>query len=233
MDNIPAKTDAVACFLDGQAYRTRVARIHALMDQALIARERLETSVRMRFHTDAGVEAHLEALIALERECCPFLVFALEKRPDEMVLTISGPESAAALLDEAFGGATVCEAVQTPVLRRHTAWAVTAGALTAAFGVATCCALPLALAIFGLGTATSLTIIGAWVAPHKGLVSLIAGVGIACGFLLAYRPHKDQCGGTAACAPPTNAHAMQAVLWLALPLLPGAIFVQRSSVAER
>lgn len=224
MNHSTATTDTVACVLDGQAYHTRVARIHALMEQALISRERLATSVRLRFRLDAGVQENLEELVALERECCPFLVFALEKRPGEMVLTISGPESAAALLDDAFGGAAACHAVKTPVLRRHTVWAVTAGALIAAFGVAACCALPLALAIFGLGTAMSLTMIGTWVAPHKGLVSLVAGVGIASGFLLAYRPRKDLCGG-AACATPAHARAMKAVLWLALLLLLGAIVV--------
>jgi hypothetical protein len=157
MNHRPEQTDVIACVLDGQAYRTRVARIHALMEHELIARERLETAVRLRFRRDAGVEANLEELVALERACCPFLVFALEKLPGEMVLTISGPESAAALLDDAFGGPAACQAVNTPALRRHTAWAVTAGALTAAFGVATCCALPLALATVGLGTATTMT----------------------------------------------------------------------------
>jgi mercuric ion transport protein len=225
MNQMPEKTDVIACFLDGHAYRTRVARIQALMDQALIARERSETAVRMRFRLDAGVEAHLEELVALEQTCCPFLVFALEKRPGEMVLTISGPESASALLDDAFGGAAACQAVKTPALRRHTAWAVTAGALTAAFGVATCCALPLALAIVGLGTATSLTMIGAWVEPHKGLLSLIAGVGIASGFHLAYRPRKNLCSGGSACTMPINAGAMKVLLWLALLLLTGAIVV--------
>jgi hypothetical protein len=61
--------------------------------------------------------------------------------------------------------------------RYRSAWAVTAATLIAAFGVATCCALP--LAIFGLGTATSLTMIGAWIAPYKGLVSIVAAIGIA------------------------------------------------------
>jgi mercuric ion transport protein len=225
MNNIPAKTDAVACFLDGNAYGARVARIQALMAQALIARERLETAVRLRFRLDAGVQANLKELVAFEQECCPFLAFALDTRPGEMVLTISGPESAAALLDDAFGGTVACEAVQTPAPHRRTAWAVTAGALTAAFGVATCCALPLALAFSGLGTAASMTMIGAWIEPHKGLVSLIAAAGIAYGFLLAYRPRQDQCGGAAAGAPPIKARAMQAVLWLALLLLLGAIVV--------
>jgi mercuric ion transport protein len=114
--------------------------------------------------------------------------------------------------------------VKTPARHRQ-AWAVTAGALTAAFGVATCCALPLVLAIFGLGTATSLTMIGAWVAPYKGPVSVVAGIGIASGFLLAYRPCKNQCGGADACATPTHTRAMKAVLWLALLLLFAAMVV--------
>ena len=108
MNNILEKTETVACFLAGHAYRARVARIQALMDQALIARERLEAAVRLRFRRDAGVEAHLKELVALEQECCPFLVFALETLPCEVVLTISGPENAAALLDDAFGGTGAC-----------------------------------------------------------------------------------------------------------------------------
>lgn len=104
MNTIPANTQAVACFLDGQAYRARVARIQALMDEALLARERLETSVRLRFRRVADVETRLTELVALERECCPFLILELETLPGEIVLTISGPESAAALLDDAFGG---------------------------------------------------------------------------------------------------------------------------------
>jgi mercuric ion transport protein len=115
--------------------------------------------------------------------------------------------------------------VKTPA-RQGRAWAVTVGALTAAFGVATCCALPMALAIVGLGTATSLTMIGAWIAPYKGLVSLIAGLGIAAGFGLAYRPRTDQCGGADACATPTKTRAMRAVLWLALLLLIGALVIE-------
>jgi hypothetical protein len=104
MNDTSTKTDAVACFLDGQAYRARVARIHALMEQALMARERLDTSVRLRFRLNAGVETELRGLVALEQECCPFLAFALAQCPGEIVLTISGPERAAALLDEALGG---------------------------------------------------------------------------------------------------------------------------------
>src|SRR5262245_57725589 len=87
MHNTSANTDAVACSLDGQAYRARLAHIQALMDQALMARERSATSVRLRFRLDAGVETRLKELITLEQECCPFLTFELAKHPGEMVLT--------------------------------------------------------------------------------------------------------------------------------------------------
>jgi hypothetical protein len=36
----------------------------------------------------------LKELVTLERECCPFLTFALNTMPGEMALTISGPEHA-------------------------------------------------------------------------------------------------------------------------------------------
>jgi hypothetical protein len=86
----------------------RVVRIQALREQALLSREREETAVRLRFRREADVEIRLKEWVALEQECCPFLVFALETSPGEVVLTISGPESAAALLDDAFGGAAAC-----------------------------------------------------------------------------------------------------------------------------
>jgi hypothetical protein len=106
MNHLPdhENTDAAACFLDGQAYRARIARIRALMEHALIARERVATSVHMRFRRDADV-------------------------------------------------------------------------------------------------------------------------GIAYGFLLAYRPRPERCEGTNACTTSAKAYGMQAVLWLALVLLLGAIFV--------
>jgi hypothetical protein len=67
--------------------------------------------------------------------------------------------------------------------------------------------------------------IGAWIEPHKGLIGLVAGVGTACGCILAYRPRKDQGGGTVAGATPTNVRTMQAILWVALRLFLGAIIV--------
>lgn len=104
MNDTSGKTGPVACFLDGDSYRKRVARIRALMERALLSRERRDTSVRLRFRLDTGVMEELESLAALERECCPFLMLELEKSQSEAVLSIAGPDDSTALLDEAFGG---------------------------------------------------------------------------------------------------------------------------------
>jgi hypothetical protein len=90
----------VACYLDGQSYRERVARIGVLKNKALLSRERLGLSVRLSFRLDFEVLAELEELV---EECCPFLVLALEHSSTETVLLISGPEESASLLDDAFG----------------------------------------------------------------------------------------------------------------------------------
>jgi len=100
----PDTTVPVACYLDRHDYRERVARIGALMDEALLSRERGDSFVRLHFRTDEAAQ-ELETLVALEQECCPFLVFDLQQLKDEAVLTISGPREAGPLLDEAFGGA--------------------------------------------------------------------------------------------------------------------------------
>jgi hypothetical protein len=62
--------------------------------------------------------------------------------------------------------------------------------------------------------------------PSVNSVSgIIASVGIETGFLLAYRSRKAQYGGAAVCATPANTRVMQAVRWLALILLLGAVVV--------
>src|SRR5579883_1791692 len=103
MDEKPVHSNPVACYMDGQSYRERVARIGVLKNKALLSRERLGLSVRLSFRLDFGVLAELEELVALEKECCPFLVLTVEHSSTEAVLLISGPEAATSLLDDAFG----------------------------------------------------------------------------------------------------------------------------------
>ena len=78
-----------------------------------------------------------------------------------------------------------------------------AGGFAAAFGAASCCALPLLLGSFGLGSAWLLAL--AWVAaPHRIALLAIAIVCLASGGgALLWRRHR-----TAVCAPVAGRHPM-------------------------
>lgn len=72
---------------------------------------------------------------------------------------------------------------------------LTLGGLAAAFGAASCCALPFLLATFGLGTAW-LGGIALLAAPHREILLAAAAVGLGSGAVLLWRQQA-----TAACAP--------------------------------
>jgi mercuric ion transport protein len=80
---------------------------------------------------------------------------------------------------------------------------LTLSGLAAAFGVASCCALPLLLTTLGLGTAW-LGGVGLTAAPHR---TLLLGIGALCfagGGLLLWRQQRAAatCAPGTACAPP-------------------------------
>ena len=48
----------------------------------------------LRFRADGDTRARLEAIVAAEAECCPFLDMELCEEADELLLTIVAPEGA-------------------------------------------------------------------------------------------------------------------------------------------
>ena len=50
----------------------------------------------------AGIRGRLEALVAAESECCPFLIFNLYATDPRLVLEVTGPEQAAPIIEELF-----------------------------------------------------------------------------------------------------------------------------------
>ncbi len=76
---------------------------------------------------------------------------------------------------------------------------LTFGGLAAAFGAASCCALPLLFASLGLGTAW-LGGIALLAAPHRGILLAIAAVCLAGGAVLLCRQRV----AAAACTPGTT-----------------------------
>jgi hypothetical protein len=92
----------IACSLSGPDLKERLGEIAAAGKGARRVGDEL------RFRSDASTRKRLEAIIAAESHCCPFLSFDLREDRDELVLRIDAPAEAkpvAAELVEAFGGA--------------------------------------------------------------------------------------------------------------------------------
>jgi mercuric ion transport protein len=80
---------------------------------------------------------------------------------------------------------------------------LTLSGLAAAFGLASCCALPLLLTTLGLGTAW-LSGVGLIAASHRLFFMSIAALGLAAGGVLLWRQQRAAatCGPDGACTPP-------------------------------
>ncbi len=74
----------------------RLAEYARLFERALVRRERAVVFV---FRGEPGVRERVEDLARREAACCPFLGYRVETTGAELVLTVTGPERAAAVLD--------------------------------------------------------------------------------------------------------------------------------------
>jgi mercuric ion transport protein len=78
---------------------------------------------------------------------------------------------------------------------------LTLGGLAAAFGVASCCALPVILAGIGVGAAW-LGAVGILAEPHRELLLIASAVGLAGGGILLWRQRAGVCRPNSICARP-------------------------------
>ena len=81
----------LACSLPPAELRERRAHIDAIVRDALIDHEAIDSGVRVRFTAGAATERALRELIAAEAECCPFLTIELRAENDVLVLDVTGP----------------------------------------------------------------------------------------------------------------------------------------------
>lgn len=79
---------------------------------------------------------------------------------------------------------------------------LTIGGLAAAFGVASCCALPMILAGLGAGVAW-LGAIGILAEPHRGLLLVASALFLAGGGALLWQQRSSVCSPTSICARPS------------------------------
>jgi hypothetical protein len=84
----------IACSLE---LPRRLAEIGAIGREALLA---VEPDGGLRFAADPSIRERLEAVIAAEAECCPFLTFELREDAGHLLLTIGAADDAQPLVRE-------------------------------------------------------------------------------------------------------------------------------------
>ena len=96
-------TTPIACSLNASDYRRRADDIREIARRALRITRPIDGGVQLTFADAGGAHARLEALVAAEAACCPFLTLDLRRSGDELVLDVTGPEEAQPVIAEVFG----------------------------------------------------------------------------------------------------------------------------------
>jgi hypothetical protein len=92
----------IACTLTAAQYRDRTADLAQIADRHLLAREPIAGGKRLTLARSEAVEREVEAAIAAEAACCPFLRFALQRHDERLVLDVTGPADAQPIIAELF-----------------------------------------------------------------------------------------------------------------------------------
>lgn len=97
----------IACSLDTDSLSSRLARIALLAQRHLRSEHQDGRTLYLSYASEAGPE--LRSILALERQCCPFLVFDLKEHGAGIELSILAPDmdDFAASLYEHFRGNAV------------------------------------------------------------------------------------------------------------------------------
>ena len=98
----------IACSLDASDLPGRIAEITAA-GQALRDVQATPHVAVLRFVAHERTRKRLTAIVAAESQCCAFMGFDLREETDEVVLTITAPDGAEAVLLDfvaAFSGGT-------------------------------------------------------------------------------------------------------------------------------
>jgi hypothetical protein len=90
----------IACRLDGDDYRRRLASIGELARAALLDHRRDNRSLHLAYAPKAA--ARVRRMVEEERVCCPFLVIKLEETASALFVGITPPRLDPAMLDILF-----------------------------------------------------------------------------------------------------------------------------------
>jgi len=92
----------IACSLTAADYRRRVDDTGQVARDALRERRPIDGGARLTFEETADTRRRLEAFVAAESTCCPFLTMDLRSADGRLVLDVTGPETAAPIIEELF-----------------------------------------------------------------------------------------------------------------------------------
>jgi hypothetical protein len=95
----------IACTLTSDGMAARLALIDALTADGLIDRTPTAAGLRVRLRDSPQIEERTRELIAAESLCCPFLDFNLDRDGGDLVLDVTGPQDARAVIDLFFAPA--------------------------------------------------------------------------------------------------------------------------------
>jgi hypothetical protein len=90
----------IACSLSATELPDRLAEIASLGRAALVDARTEPLRAQLRFAAGAGITDRVEAVAAAESRCCAFLTMRVTDEPGAVVLTITAPEGAEAVLAE-------------------------------------------------------------------------------------------------------------------------------------
>jgi hypothetical protein len=93
-------TKDLACSLGPAEFRQRLATIRELTGRALRTRER--NGLQLRLAYDAGAESEVRELIGMERQCCGFLDFQMDREDAGFLVTITAPPEAMDSVEQIF-----------------------------------------------------------------------------------------------------------------------------------
>jgi hypothetical protein len=179
-----AEAPPIACTLTPTAFRDRSTWIGVLTRDALRSHEQHGLVLALRYAPEAA--ERVREMVRNEQECCSFLSFDLRETPDEILVTITAPETAREAADMLFeqfvAGAPLrsacgCADTSRAVVSERQPGTKAAGltAVTIATGAvacAACCVLPFALPAAVLATA------GATIAWFDHIHVWIAGAAV-------------------------------------------------------
>jgi hypothetical protein len=93
----------IACSLTTADLAKQARRWKSVARRAMAGRIRTADGVRLRFTPGPGIEEELHALVAVEKECCPWAEWTVHSAADQLTLDVRSAGEGVAAVHSMFG----------------------------------------------------------------------------------------------------------------------------------